>query len=519
MRLPSSFFSRWGNVLVLICAIVFAALVFWGLDVAPGVDWDEGWTFSVAQNWVERGFYGRLLDNELAPPGLEASFPVVSSVALAFRVLGVGIWQGRFAGAVTMLLALALYVWLLRRLFSSSIAWTTLALLIFLVPLTRANVFWMARAMFAEPFQMLTILAGLAAWFLSRAHARVWILGAALGWGIAIVSKAQVLPFLVTALVVASAFNFLNRRGREGIWLACALLIALGVWQLWPSLLEQLLRGWTMRGETSSAVYLVLGLVLTWEIRFTALVLTILVGAPFVLGLGYVAYKRARRGRIRQFWRFQSRDDDIRIALWTLAATWFAWYAFFSHAGISRYIFSPIFFSAPFAAVMFYDFTVGLNLGATMTYLTEPLRTRRFSKKNLGAWFAFALVLFYAPLTLFLSYQTAVTAEGRQVIATTNYLNQFTPANARVETYESPLFIYLDRPYHYPPDALHLELNKRAARLPARVEYDALASDPDYLVVGPTGQTWRLYEAALASGAFRPLQTFGQYAIYQRVRP
>jgi len=32
----------------------------------------------VARNMAERGHYGRLLDGQLAPPGLEAAFPVTA---------------------------------------------------------------------------------------------------------------------------------------------------------------------------------------------------------------------------------------------------------------------------------------------------------------------------------------------------------------------------------------------------------------------------------------------------------
>ncbi len=105
-----------------------------------------------------------------------------------------------------------------------------------------------------------------------------------------------------------------------------------------------------------------------------------------------------------------------------------------------------------------------------------------------------------------------------EVTATTESLNQQAPPNARTKTYESPLFLDLKRPYPYPPDALHLDLNNRAAQLPAAVACDALTSAPDYLVVGSTARTWKLYQALIEQGAFRPLEKFGQYEIYQRVR-
>ena len=50
------------------------------------------------------------------------------------------------------------------------------------------------------------------------------------------------------------------------------------------------------------------------------------------------------------------------------------------------------------------------------------------------------------------------------------------------------------------------------------VDYNPLAADPDYLVVGPFMRDWRLYDPVLATGAFRLLQRYGDYEVYERVR-
>src|SRR5215203_4023431 len=83
----------------LLGALSLLALGLWNL-AGPALWWDEGWTLSVARTWVERGHYGRLLDGQLAPPGLEASFTVTAPIALCFRLFGVGIWQGRLFGVL-----------------------------------------------------------------------------------------------------------------------------------------------------------------------------------------------------------------------------------------------------------------------------------------------------------------------------------------------------------------------------------------------------------------------------------
>ena len=50
------------------------------------------------------------------------------------------------------------------------------------------------------------------------------------------------------------------------------------------------------------------------------------------------------------------------------------------------------------------------------------------------------------------------------------------------------------------------------------IDYDSLAANPDYLVVGTFGEGNGLYDRVIASGAFRLLQSYGHYAIYERVR-
>jgi hypothetical protein len=40
----------------------------------------------------------------------------------------------------------------------------------------------------------------------------------------------------------------------------------------------------------------------------------------------------------------------------------------------------------------------------------------------------------------------------------------------------------------------------------------------DYLVVGPHSKQWRLYDPVVRAGAFRLLQSYKRYQIYERVR-
>jgi hypothetical protein len=51
-----------------------------------------------------------------------------------------------------------------------------------------------------------------------------------------------------------------------------------------------------------------------------------------------------------------------------------------------------------------------------------------------------------------------------------------------------------------------------------KIDYDPLAANPDYLVVGHQSKYLGLYDPYLNTGAFRLVKKFSRYDIYQRVR-
>src|SRR5215510_11219483 len=108
-------YMRIGAGVLLVLLVVLAAAV--KLESVPPVWWDEGWTLSVARNWIEQGHYGRLLAGKPAPPGLEGTFPVSFPVSFTFQLFGVGVWQGRLAILSYMLGTLAVIFYLVRCLF------------------------------------------------------------------------------------------------------------------------------------------------------------------------------------------------------------------------------------------------------------------------------------------------------------------------------------------------------------------------------------------------------------------
>jgi hypothetical protein len=166
---------------------------------------------------------------------------------------------------------------------------------------------------------------------------------------------------------------------------------------------------------------------------------------------------------------------------------------------------------------MLRDLTSGFNLAQSVERAMALLSLRQPSRA--GAAALLALVLTTAALALaalgLARYYPDYDRSAQRVAAALNAM----PPGTRVETYESELHFLLDQPYHYPPDQVHVELNRRSLLgQPTPVDYDPLASDPDILVVGTFARGNDLYAPALASGAFRQIMRDGTYEVYARVR-
>ena len=108
----------------LVCVIAIGTV--YHVESVPPIWWDEGWTFTVARNWVELGHYGRLENGEFVSHGLEAGFPVTASVALSFRLFGVGVYQARLVAVIFALTALALLYGVAFSLYDRKIGIATL---------------------------------------------------------------------------------------------------------------------------------------------------------------------------------------------------------------------------------------------------------------------------------------------------------------------------------------------------------------------------------------------------------
>src|SRR5713226_5659326 len=204
-----------------LAALTLLAIGLWNLE-SPPLYWDEGWTLSVARNWVERGHYGRLLAGDLAPPGSEAAFPVTAPVALSFRLLGVGIWQGRLVGVLFMVATFLMMYYLASRLYNRKVAVGTLFVLLLMPMHPDIHPLISGRLVMAEIPMFFYLLGGYTGFLLTLGRSLWFMPMAAAFWGVALVTKGQVLPFWTISLLLPMVAALFKRQ-----WKIAALLTIL----------------------------------------------------------------------------------------------------------------------------------------------------------------------------------------------------------------------------------------------------------------------------------------------------
>ncbi len=492
---------------------VVALLVFgaWNLE-APPLWWDEGWTLSLARNWVERGLYGHLLAGEPTSRGLGHAFPVNAMVALSFKLLGVGIWQGRLVGVIFMVAVLLTIYHLARRLYDQRVALGTLFVLLFMSMHPQLHPLIVGRQVLAEPPMLFFLLAGYLALLVTITGDTYWFIPVMLAsWGIGTITKAQPLPFWAISLIVPLIITSLQHRWRYAKLLALGLVGSFLVSRTLLQLQQLFLQSQPLPRDSVHGLYGVTALVLTSFNRTVALKYTLTFGLPTLLGLCYATWRYGKSS--------QSDPDEaiVRLSLLTLAGSWFAWYTLLS-VGVPRYLFPATFVGSIFVAAMLHDMTGDFDVSATIKSGARALGRLCFDRQHRNALLAIVLIAMTVPLTSLAIYRCYITNHDTSALQVANFLNTQTEEDALIETYESELHFLLERNYHYPPDQLHVELNRRSLLgQDVVISYDPLAADPDYLVVGDYARGNDLYGPVLQTGGFRLLRTYGGYEIHERV--
>lgn len=471
---------------------------------------DEGWTLSVARNWVETGKYARFLnDVPISATGMAWNFPVTAPIALSFRLFGIGILQGRLPSALFTIVATFLVYLLTKQLYDEKTAVASLLLILLGFPFPLAT----GRQAIGEPAMIFYLLAGSCA-FLDFLKKRSIFVGFAcvLLWSAALVSKQQPLPFwtlsmFITILVAGFRRDRFTFLASVAIALS-TLIVRQGMLTLQASLEANLmLYGAPMRGLLS-----VTGWVPIWEIRRRVLSSIVLYAFPLILGLGYVFFQALFT------WRSEVATGSLfylRLTYWSLVTSWLAWYAV-GAMNWERYLYPVTFLGSIFVAVLLSKLTDDFRFSKIIVRAGEMLRTFRFSMTGMQAIVSILLLSYMGTVAVKTSMSMISNNDAEELA---QYLNQSTPPDAVLETYDSELLFLVQRRFSFPPDQVQVELNKRTfLGQNANIPYDPMRANPDYLIVGPFSSMWKLYDSVLAQqDAWQLIYELPSYSVYEHV--
>lgn len=494
--------------IAIICggALVFLGLSAIGITRFPAPWWDEGWTLSVAKNWVTLGHYGHLLDGVRTGPSLSAHLPVVAIVACSFLVFGVGLAQARMAMIVcTALTLIALYL-LTRAIASRSVAVVTLVLVTFLPMQWDLSLFVLGRNVLGEVPSLLFILLSLLILLASEGKRPVALGLAGIGMGIALASKMQVVPFAVFALAVAGFQAFLHDR-RRGAAVLGVLALALVVYYAVNGFRQAFLVPAGIPVDPVVGLTNVNAMVLDPEIRSATIRFVLLTGSALTLALSLELTRIGRRFRRSTP---LSWTDVVRTILALIAGSWLAWFALLS-IGWGRYGLPAFVLGAPFVA--------GLITELLAITRRTPLSGDAGVRRQAARFACAGLLLFFAFMAgrqLWIGAQAIAALpppSGLDEMAA--YLNHQTAEHATVETYDSEVLFVVERHVHVPPAQVNVEfLRRNYLGGTNALGYDFTSIHADFLVVGEFGRGF--YAPLIERGSYLPVRRFGTYDLYQK---
>jgi 4-amino-4-deoxy-L-arabinose transferase-like glycosyltransferase len=497
---------------LMLAVIAFFVCGLWNLQ-GPGLWWDEGWTLSVARTIVERGAYARLSGGELAASGLEAAIPVTQLVAFSFMIFGVGSWQGRLPGIVAGTIALLLLFFTARRLYNQPIAWGAVFTTVFLAGHPHLNTLTMARQVLGELPMLAALLGALLCVDRAAKENYLWVIPAGLLGVVAMSIKAQAQPFWLVGLGTGIAVAYLLKEYRYLLVIAIILLTNLFLRSPFQAMLHWLVNP-PIPPTKLPDLLAITALVIDPSNRMFNLMVVAMFGMPIVLGMA-VAVQELFRTKQQQS---SNRELVVfRALLIGIIGSWMIWFLALS-VGIIRYFFPVCFLGSIFSSALFYSLTTGFNLRLTIQRLASSISLHPNWRSSGAAWLATLLALLGLSLSGITLSQYYLFGSDPSAYQVRDYLNQM-PPGTHIETYESELHFLLNQPYSYPPDEVHVNLNRRVFfGQEVAIPYDPLWADPDYIVVGPFAGTNGLYQAVIKSNGVLLVKRFGGYTIYERLR-
>lgn len=324
-------------------------------------------------------------------------------------------------------------------------------------------------------------------------------------------TKAQAAPFLAASFGVTLLLAAGRGQWRAMRWLAIGLV---GSWAGYRGLLwvkDLVLAGRTIPHPPTTGLTQTIAIVFGLNYRVGAIQASLFVWPEYMLALG---------AALQELWVRRSDAEPLTPAQMTrtmmilLASGWLLWFALLS-AGAWRYALPGLFVAAPCTAAFFAWLTNGFDVCHVREMVAGVVRTRRLSPEGRRVLAALALLMLMAGVAVNERYAFRGREDDRDLMTVTAFLHANTPPSALIETYDSELLPFLERPYTYAPPQALVEAMRHLQNPAHALTYDPLEAKPDYVVVGDYGRLFGFYKPLIDSHRLRLVRTVGRYEVYQ----
>lgn len=484
----------------LILGAVFGIACFYNLAHYPPIWWDEAIFSETAANLSQTGRYAFTIQSPDQLSDLDYRISVgpmvILPVALAYRLLGVSLLNGRLVAALYLLFALlALYLGA-RRLWGSSTA-----LLAVVLGLLGTDVLYWGRSVLGDMPALGLFLYG--TWFLLRSldsESGLLLFLGGIFLGLAFAAKEfygiAFLPFV---------FVLLREHWRHpGRLLRRLVLFGLG---LSLPLLAYLTLKIVILGSLTLAVkhFLIQKMLLKNEF-FTPLTLGRVYPESFAYLLGHPLFWM---GLLGSYWCWRQQGFSRGLTLWL--ANFLLWTLIYLTAVYwHRFALPALFLAAPLAAHLLLQ--VFAKVAATFSHRAA----RGFASVVLGGF----LLLGY-PFAGVDILSTIISCQGCTSERVYDYLKAHIPRDCLIETPEYELvFIDDEHRFHLMPDFYFVESDEERVVLlnprPSRYDFNMIGAD--FLVLGSFGKSVfkEIYPPAQVAKNWERIAQVDFYDIYVR---
>jgi len=338
--------------ILFILYIILIVLLFYRLESVPPVWYDEGWILSVARNWVEYQHYGQLLNGDPIPVTLtNTGKPAIALYMLSFKFLGVGGYQGRLISALLTLINIGLLYHLASKLYNPSIGLASVLICLLVLPSisfnTAINPIIIGRQAMGEMPALFYLLLGCVSFVHSNKNIYIGTLLTVIFWGLAGLTKLQLLPSLIACLSVPIGVMLIQRDWRSlklYSYILCGLLLFFFFFRGFSPVLDPRINPDSQKQLLSITAFVPI----ISKMNIDHALSTLLVfSPPAVVGFVYSLIKWFKNKRQRKL----SNNELLELSLISLGLSWILWFIFLS-VGWTRHLFIPSFIGSIFIATL-----------------------------------------------------------------------------------------------------------------------------------------------------------------------